>query len=61
MASEINFLQFDPVYRQLQKLKVKARQENVSPEINAEIERIIDLIKVSGCFPRIHVGFIYYF
>ena len=47
MASEINFLQFDPVYRQLQKLKVKVREENVSPEINAEIERIIDLIKVS--------------
>lgn len=38
----------EPAYRRLHKLKEMATEENVSPKIRAEIDAIIDLLKVSG-------------
>lgn len=37
----------EPAYRKLHKLKEMATEENVSPKIRAEIDAIIDLLKVS--------------
>lgn len=45
MASE-KFMILDPAYRKLQKLKELVREENASSKISAEIDEVIDLLKV---------------
>lgn len=44
----------EPAYRKLHKLKEMATEENVSPKIRAEIDAIIDLLKVSDAIFLIH-------
>lgn len=48
MARRQNYMILEPAYRRLHKLKEMATEENVSPKIRAEIDAIIDLLKVSG-------------
>lgn len=45
MASE-KFMILDPAYRKLQKLKELVREENASSKVSAEIDEVIDLLKV---------------
>lgn len=45
MASE-KFMILDPAYRKLQKLKELVRKENASSKVSAEIDEVIDLLKV---------------
>lgn len=64
MASE-KFMILDPAYRKLQKLKELVREENASSKISAEIDEVIDLLKVrmtAACISyfKFH-GFIYSF
>uniref|UniRef100_K1QCN2 Uncharacterized protein n=1 Tax=Magallana gigas TaxID=29159 RepID=K1QCN2_MAGGI len=46
MARRQNYMILEPAYRRLHKLKEMATEENVSPKIRAEIDAIIDLLKV---------------
>lgn len=45
MASE-KFMILDPAYRKLQKLKELVTKENASSKVSAEIDEVIDLLKV---------------
>ncbi|XP_034325583.2 O-methyltransferase MdmC [Magallana gigas] len=46
MARRQNYMILEPAYRRLHKLKEMATEENVSPKLRAEIDAIIDLLKV---------------
>lgn len=54
MARRQNYMILEPAYRKLHKLKEMATEENVSPKIRAEIDAIIDLLKVSDAISLIH-------